>query len=125
MASRIAGTKGSTSRPKGKPDPAGAMRRHRVMQLLMMQGVLAVMLVMLAVLMRGTPRSSILLLWTLLVPAGFAYTYGTAFARHEKARKEGTWSKEWDKRETTRGYSLLAGVFGLWIVGALAIFALL
>lgn len=124
MASSIAGPKGSTSRPKGKPDPAAAMRRGRVMQLLVMQGVLATMLVVLAVLMRGTPRSSILLLWTLLVPAGFSYAYASAFTRHAKARKEGTWSKEWDKKETTRGYSILGIVFGVWIAGAFAILAL-
>ena len=125
MASSIAGPKAGTSRPKGKPDPAAAMRRARVMQLLVMQAVLAATLVLLAVLMRGETRAMALLLWALLVPAGFGYTYGTAYARYEKAKREGAWTKEWDQKETRRGYSLLALVFGLWIAGALTIMALL
>ena len=125
MASSIAGPKAGTSRPKGKPDPAAGMRRARVMQLLLMQALLAGTLVLLAFFMRGETRAMALLLWTLLVPAGFAYTYGTAFQRYERAKREGTWTKDWDQKETRRGYSLLALVFGLWIAGALAIMALL
>lgn len=126
MASSIGGAKGSTSRPepRGKPDPGAAARRVRVMQLLVMQGVLAVLLLGLAFLSRDDPRTLALCLWTLLVPAGFAYAYGSANARHDRARRDGTWTKEWEKKETSRGFSILAGVGVLWVAGALLVLAL-
>ena len=128
MASGIAGPKAGTSRPearKGKADPAAGVQRLRVMQLLLMQGVLALLLLGMAFVSRDDPSTMALFLWTLLVPAGFGFVYGRAYQRQEKARREGLWSRDWDKKETTRGYSALGGVFLLWIVGVLAILVLL
>lgn len=111
-------------RPRGKPDPSEAIRRVRVMQLLAMQGLLAALLLGLAFLTRDDPRTAVLLAWTLVVPAGFAYVYATAYQRHERVKKEGAWTKEWAKKQDARGYALLATVFAVWIAGALAILAL-
>ena len=112
-------------RPKGKPDPAEAVRKVRVMQLVAMQGLLLVLLLFLAWLSREDRLTSALMAWTVVVPLGFAYVYGTAYLRHEKAVREGARSKDWDKRETTRGYSLLGVVFGVWIAGVLLAIVLL
>lgn len=131
MASGIGGSKGSISkrdaapRPKGKPDPSGGLRRARVVQLLATQALLAALILGMAFLSRDDLRTTALMLWTLLVPLGFAFTYGTAYRRHEEALREGRWSREWEKKEATRGYSLLGGVFAAWIAGVLAILALL
>lgn len=112
-------------RPKGKPDPAEAIRKVRVAQLLAMQGLLLVLLLFLAFLAREDKLTSALMAWTVIVPLGFAYVYGTAYLRHEKAKREGARSKEWDRKETTRGYSLLGVVFGVWIAGVLLALVLL
>jgi uncharacterized integral membrane protein len=106
-------------RPKGKPDPAVAIRKVRVAQLLAMQGLLTVLLLFLAFLSREDRLTSVLMAWTIVVPLGFAYVYGTAYRRHENAKRTGAWTKEWDKKETTRGYSLLGVVFGVWVAGVL------
>lgn len=126
MASGIAGSKGSTSsRPKGKPDPAEGVRRVRVIQLLATQAMLAALFVLMAFLSHHEPVHLALWLWTLLVPAGFSFAYGSAYLRHERARREGTWTKEWSRKEDARGYGILGIVFTLWIAGVLAILVLL
>jgi hypothetical protein len=94
------------------------------MQLLVMQGVIALLLLGMALLARDDPRTLALCLWALVVPAGFAYGFGSANARHDKARREGTWTKEWEKKENRRGVSILTAVGVLFVAGALAILAL-
>lgn len=111
-------------RPRGKSLPEEGVRRARVMQLVATQGLMALLLAGMAYLARHERETMLLFLWTLLVPLGFAGVYGDAYLRYERARREGAWSREWDKKETTRGYALLGGVFAVWVAGALAILAL-
>lgn len=126
MASSTVGSKESTStKPKGKPDPAEAVRKVRVVQLVAMQGLFGALLGGLAFLSRGDVRTMALCLWTLVVPACFAYVYWTAYRRHERALADRTWTKDWAKAQDRRNYSALGGVFVAWIAGVLGILAFL
>lgn len=128
MASSIGGSKGSTSRQPNKADKLGVgrgARRARVMQLLFMQGMLALALLVFAFVSRHDRRLFAWSLWMLVVPAGIGSVYFHVYQRHEAASKAGTWSPEFSKNEDRRGYSLLGMVFLTWILGTLAIFFLL
>ena len=93
----------------------------RVMQSLVMQGVIAVILLAMAWLSRDEPRWLVLYLVTLVVPVGWAYVVWSALQREEKARAEGRWTKELAASEAKRGRGMLGALFLAWIVLALAI----
>lgn len=101
-----------------------AVRRQRVVQLLVMQGLMALALLVFAFVSRGSRRSLSMSLWTLIVPLGFGGTYWTALRRYEAKRAAGAWSMDIARAEDRRGMSMLGAVFVAWILGMFAIFVL-
>lgn len=85
------------------------------MSVLMMQGLVAVLLVGLAYLSRSDAQMARIYLASILIPVGWTGAIWTAFTRGEAARREGTWTKEWDAKERNRTYGIMGGVIAVWI----------
>lgn len=96
-------------------------RRLRVMQSLVMQGVISVVLLAMAWFSRNDGKWLWLYVMTLVVPAGWALVLWSALQREEKAREAGLWTKEMAASEKKRGQGMLGALFLGWVVLALAI----
>lgn len=119
----MSGPTGSISRPKLERTAfAGRQRQVRLLLGLAMQG--ALLLVVLAASAFADGRARLLYLWAASVPLGFALVYVLAYRRGERARSDGSWTPDWEKRDAKRNYALL-GVVGLvWVAGSFAILSL-
>lgn len=112
-------------RSKSARDPDRGPRRLRVMQSLVMQGIIALVLLGMAWFSRDETRWLALYLVTLVVPVGWALVLWNALGREEKARDAGSWTKEMAASERKRGQGMLGILFVGWVVVALAIVWLL
>lgn len=103
-------------------DAGAGARRAKLVQLLATQAFVAVVALAFAYLSRDQPRTLGLSLWTLVVPAGFAYAYLDAHRRSEAARRADAWTPQMEaaiaKRLVARlGLALMAwiaGLAGIW-----------
>lgn len=118
MDAGISGTKGSTSKRR---DHDAGPRRFRVVQALVMQGAIAAILLILAFLDRADRQSLLLYVVTLVIPAGWGYTFWNAWQREEGARREGRWSKEMASSERKRSMGMLGALLLGWVVLALVV----
>lgn len=118
MDASTSGPTGSISKrePTRKADRDAGPRRFRVMQALIMQGVIAIVLVGLMWFQRAQRGSVLLYLATLVIPIGWAYTFWSAWQRDEAARREGRASKEFLAAEAKRTKSFLGAIMLAWIV---------
>lgn len=107
-----------------KRDVGAPQRRYRVMYTLFMQGVIAVFLVILMVFSRGDLRTLLLLVATLVVPAGWAYAIWTAWTREEAARRERRFDAALAKKERARGTAIMGVSVLVWVALGVAIFVL-
>lgn len=116
-----------------KPDPRAlpkrdrdaAARRMRMMQALLMQGLMVVVILLMTFIARGSRRDVTLYLSSLIVPLGWAYTVWDAGRREDGAREDGRWDATLARAERKRGLGML-GIFVLsWVVAAILIFVLL
>lgn len=110
---------------KPRLDRDAGPRRLRVMQSLVMQGIIALILLAMAYFSRDDGKWLWLYLVTLIVPIGWSAVLWDALQREDKARAEGRWTKETAASERKRGQGLLGALFLGWVVIALAIVLLL
>lgn len=88
------------------------------MSVLMMQGLIAVLLLGLAYLTRSDPQTAWIYLATLVVPVAWAGAIWGAFTRGEAARQDGSWTKDFDRKERNRTYAVMGGAILLWAIAA-------
>lgn len=105
-----------------KRDRGAPQRRFRVMYLLMLQGFIAVMLVVLAFFSANDRRMMLLNLVTLVVPLVWAYALWSAWRRDEAARAADTFDAAFAARERRRGAGLMGGAILVWVALALLVF---
>ena len=120
MDASTSGPTGSISKrePTHKParDRDAGPRRFRVMQALIMQGVIAIVLLGLVWFQRANQASVLLYLATLVIPIGWGYTFWSAWQRDEAARRDGRATKEFLAAEAKRTKSWLGAIMLAWIV---------
>lgn len=80
----------------------------------MMQGLVAVLLVGLSYLSRADAQMMRIYLASILIPVAWTFAIWRAFTRGEKARREGTWTREFDARERNVTYGIMGGAILVW-----------
>jgi len=121
-------TDASTSGQKAsisKHDRNAHVRRASVVQALFMQGALAALLLVLAIVNWRNPKALLLFGVTLVIPLGWGWTFWQAYTRDAAARSEGRWTKETDQTERKRTFGRIAAIFVAWLLLAALILLLL
>lgn len=108
----MSGRMGSISRR----DEGRAVRTKRLLTFVFMQAILAIALAGVAYLRRSDARVLALCLATLLVPVGWGVVYVAAHLKVERARREGTWSAEWEKGQGKTAAGALGAIMLVWIL---------
>ena len=93
--------------------------------MLFMQGVIAAFLLLLAWFSRDDLRSLVVMLGTLVVPAGWSYATWSAWKREESARREGRFDAAFGKKERARGAAVMGASVGAWILVVVLAFVFL
>lgn len=117
MVSGTGGSTGSTSpKPRPRRDKFAPKRDQRVLQSLMMQGLLAAALVLMAFFARHEPKTMGLYLVSLAIPVAWAGVAWTSHRKVERSRQDGSWSPEWERAQTRRAMGVLGAVFFVWVL---------
>lgn len=129
MVDDTPGSKGITWKPSGSAYDVPAVQkggpsvfermRKRLTWTILAQGVLAALLAGASFVTTGTPRTSRLYLWTIIVPIGFSLMFYLAYRRGVKVREEKRWTREWEQAETKLASRTLGAVVALWAIGLL------
>jgi len=99
--------------------PGAKLRRDRLRQALIFQGVMAALLLIAAALSTGASRAMYLV--SLLLPGGLALMWWRAWREGEAVRVAGTWSRDFETAHQKRTLSAMAVVLVLWAAALVAL----
>jgi hypothetical protein len=74
-----------------------------------------------AVTLADAPKTARLYAWACVIPLGFALVAWVAYKRGVAVRREGRWTRDWEKGEVKRSYRLMGVVLVVWMLGLVAL----